>query len=233
MKRIFLGEQMKKKCIISGIVVVLLVFALMISYFLRPVSVFQVKHRLSKDSEWKDGVKEVKLEELNEKMGVQLFVVKTEYQDNYFLVSHWDDIHLFGSSFNEGDFFCRDIDKDGEYELFYMIYNPVAGMPYPMIFTYGVRDGMFVLESAFEFIGFQSHYGKMCSDEKGKFYIRHEKDAKKSYKYDTEYDTEYDMEFRYEEDCWRCYGDHADEINVIDVTKQYLGENYQSSLKDI
>ncbi len=219
---------MKKKCIISGIVVVLFVFALVISYFLRPVSVFHVKNRLSKDSEWKDGVKEVKLNELNEKMGVQLFVVKTEYQDDYFLVSHWDDIHLFGSSFNKGEFFCRDIDKDGEYELLYMIYNPVTGMSYPMIFTYGVRDGMFVLESVSEFIGFHSHYAKMCLEEKGRFYIRHEKDAKKSY----QYDTEYDMEFRYEEDGWHCYGDHADEIKVIDVTQQYLGENYQFSLKD-
>lgn len=222
-----LRKYMKKKGIIAGLIVIVLVLALVASYFLRPVSVFQVKHRLSKDSEWKENVKEIKMKNLNEKMGVQLFAVKFEYWDSYFLVNHWDDMELFESKTNKGGFFCQDIDKDGEYEVFYMIRDPYPfGMSYPMIITYGVRDGMFVMESAFHFTGIPCSEWKMTI-ENGKIFIRN----KASIEYPSKYDTEYDMELRYEEDGWACYGEHADEITVEDRIEDYI-ENGQKSLKD-
>ena len=215
---------MRKKYLICLVAVCILFLGIAIgsfcNYILYPVSVENVKSRLSYDSEWKDNIIEVKIDNLD-KMGVQLFCAFDQYPQAYFLVNHFSDICLMDGSTIRGDLICQDYNGDGEYELLYMSQHAPASFTTPYLYVYKVKDGKIQLISVTHFKGQPGHEWKLISKD-GELFIQNE-----CY-------PEYDMYVKYENGAWKVEGERAEEIEIYDNTEYYQTESKESKwrLKD-
>lgn len=202
---------MKRKSIIILAVILVLVI-LCAWYFMRPLSVRDIAKKMPDDSQWKDKIKEVKVENLYHKMGRQIFCLDSDQGNVYFLMNRFQEMEPFNSTGKMGDFICMDYDDDGKYELLYLSHEMLRSYYVPQLYIYGTSGGKIHLEAVYGFHD-ENDFGPdhaLTLDKKGNLYIVY-----------NEAQPKYNVSIEYLDGQWTCKGENADSIKVEEETAEY------------
>ena len=203
---------MKKKHRIILMGLILLIMIPYIWYIRQPMSKKDVLKRVSHEKGATYKAKEIKVHDLQEKMGVQLFQIEREDEIgsgiSYFLADRLYSIGLL--SFIEdqfGDFVCTDYDGDRKYEFMYVGSYPfTSGLVLPTLYVYEVKGMKIRMESAY-IVGDESGYA-LKGGEDNKLYIYDVRDAKS------------DTEIKYSGGKWSYSGKLSQMLEFEDITDE-------------
>ena len=177
---------MKKKhhIILIGLLLILILIVPSIWYMRQPMSKKDVLRKVSHKKGREYSVKELEVENLHQKMGVQFF--RVEYNDKYgysyggnFLVSRVGSVETVTYNDQFGDIVCTDYDGDQKYELVYVGSYPLtSGLVRPTLYVYEAQGGRAQLESAYDLSSISGDPFVLASGEGGKLYVYSEFDKK-------------------------------------------------------
>lgn len=200
-----------RKGIISFMFATLL-FSLLVFYVRRPVTVAMVADKLPNNSPWKREIKEIQVDNLHNKMGLQLFQLQTEYSDVFFLVNQFQATEPLYSYGKNGDFYCMDYDGNGRWEFIYLSKDGMRSLNIPQLYVYGLQAGKLYLEKVYSLEGAGNIVNELALSlqNDGSLYINYD-----------EKHPENNMRIQVDKGKLHCYGEKTKQIKVIDHTEAY------------
>lgn len=220
----------KKIGIIACIVLILILISGIWVYISQPMSKKDVLRRVSHEEGAKYKAREIKIDNLQEKMGLQLFRVNRKNAEMgsvklFFLANRLYSSCLtcfFEDQF--GDAVCADYDGDGKYEFLYVGVSPLtSGVVQPTLYIYGMKGKSIQMEGVYNIednTGYINHYA-LKGGEDDKIYI-----------YD-EWEIESETEIIYKDGKWNFTGKRSQMLELEDITDYVKEYNDKYSLKSL
>lgn len=201
---------MKKKYIVF--IGITFLFLLLILYVRRPVTVSMVADKLQDNSPWRGDIKEIEVDNLHNKMGLQLFQLQTRNARAFFLVNRFQHSEPLDFSGDSKNCCCIDYDNNGQWEFIYLSHNPVRSLCVPLIYIDGLRAGKIYLNAVYslEEANWYVDEAVLSMQKDGNLYINYDKDHPENNVY-----------IQYKKGKIFCYGENGKSLEVADDTEAY------------
>ncbi|MCH5266815.1 MAG: hypothetical protein J1E62_00610 [Lachnospiraceae bacterium] len=218
-----------KRFIIILVIIFLIVIPCIFVYMQQPVSSKDVLKRVSHDNGATYKAKEMKVNNLQEKMGMQLFQVERNNDEmgsvaGYFLVNRMNSRGLMCFIEDEyGDCVCADYDGDGKYEFLYVGCLPLTNAPHSILYVYETKGNKIWMDGAY-----------WIKDNSGhiiKFTLKGGKNNK-IYLYGAE-NEDSDTEFSCRDGIWNFTGKLSSTLELENITDKLKENDVAYALKNL
>lgn len=187
-------------------------FVFLICYVRCPVTVAMVAKKLPKGSPWREDIKEIEVDNLHNKMGLQLFQLQSGDARAFFLVNRFQFSEPIDFSGDSENCCCMDYDNNGQWEFLYLSNNPMRSFCVPQIYIYELHGGKIYLEAVYSLEGANSYVDKpiLSMQKDGNLYINFDEERPENNVY-----------IQYNKGKLFCYRENGKILDVMDDTEAY------------